>query len=188
MQQKLGVTFVIVTHDQEEAMTMADRIGVMDRGRLVQVATPPEIYEQPNSRWVAGFIGDVNLIEGRVVACGADATAIEAAAGGRLSVAPVAGLKAGDDSLRRAAAGEDRASGRRRRTRAATIASPARSSTSAISATSRSTRCVLDNGLVMRAAAANMARLTQRPIGWDDRVTLSFAPQAAIVLTRVRRG
>ena len=51
-------------------MTVADRIGVMDHGRLIQVAPPSEIYEQPNSRWVADFIGDVNLIEGRVVAAG----------------------------------------------------------------------------------------------------------------------
>src|SRR5262249_30355024 len=60
LKDRLGLTFIIVTHDQEEAMTVADRIGVMDHGRLVQVATPPEIYEQPNSRWVAEFIGDVN--------------------------------------------------------------------------------------------------------------------------------
>src|SRR6266853_5269293 len=66
LKQTLGLTFLIVTHDQEEAMTVADRIGVMDRGRLVQVATPPEIYEQPNSRWIADFIGDVNLVEGQV--------------------------------------------------------------------------------------------------------------------------
>src|SRR5580704_9077013 len=70
LRQKLGLTFLIVTHDQEEAMTVADRIGVMDQGRLVQVATPPEIYEQPSSRWVADFIGDVNLIEGCVVEAG----------------------------------------------------------------------------------------------------------------------
>src|SRR5207253_3660125 len=62
LKQRLGLTFVIVTHDQEEAMTVAGRIGVMDHGRLVQVATPPELYEQPSSRWVADFIGDVNLI------------------------------------------------------------------------------------------------------------------------------
>ena len=65
LQDRLGLTFIIVTHDQEEAMTLADRIGVMNAGRLVQVAPPSEIYEQPNSRWVADFIGDVNLIEGR---------------------------------------------------------------------------------------------------------------------------
>src|SRR6266567_514402 len=70
LKQTLGLTFLIVTHDQEEAMTVADRIGVMNHGRLMQVATPPELYEQPSSRWVADFIGDVNLIEGRVRAVG----------------------------------------------------------------------------------------------------------------------
>src|SRR3954467_2169469 len=70
LQRKLGLTFIIVTHDQQEAMTVADRIGVMDQGSLIQVATPREIYEQPNSRWVADFIGEVNLIEGRVVWAG----------------------------------------------------------------------------------------------------------------------
>src|SRR5204862_2266749 len=54
--------------DQDEAMTVADRIGVMNRGKLMQVGVPAEIYERPNSRWVAGFVGDVNLIEGRVTA------------------------------------------------------------------------------------------------------------------------
>lgn len=64
IQEELGITFVIVTHDQEEAMTMSSRIAVMDLGELAQVATPAEIYEYPNSRYVAGFIGDVNIIEG----------------------------------------------------------------------------------------------------------------------------
>ena len=66
LQRRLGMTFIIVTHDQEEAMTMADRIGVMDQGRLEQVATPRKLYEAPNSRWVAEFVGDVNLFEGEV--------------------------------------------------------------------------------------------------------------------------
>jgi putrescine transport system ATP-binding protein len=64
LQRRLGMTFVIVTHDQEEAMTMADRIGVMDAGRLEQVATPRRLYEAPNSRWIAEFVGDVNIFEG----------------------------------------------------------------------------------------------------------------------------
>ena len=64
LQRRLGTTFVIVTHDQDEAMMVADRIAVMDQGRLAQVAQPAEIYEQPNSRWVADFIGEVTLIEG----------------------------------------------------------------------------------------------------------------------------
>src|SRR6266481_137460 len=66
LQRRLGTTFIIVTHDQEEAMTVADRIGVMDAGRLEQVATPRELYEAPHSRWVAEFVGDVNLFDGQV--------------------------------------------------------------------------------------------------------------------------
>jgi len=66
LQRRLGTTFVIVTHDQEEAMTMANRIGVMDAGRLEQVASPRELYEAPRSRWVAEFVGDVNLFDGEV--------------------------------------------------------------------------------------------------------------------------
>jgi putrescine transport system ATP-binding protein len=76
LQRRLGMTFIIVTHDQEEAMTMADRIGVMDNGRLEQVATPRRLYEAPNSRWVAEFVGDVNLFEGQA----------EPGEGGRLSI------------------------------------------------------------------------------------------------------
>jgi putrescine transport system ATP-binding protein len=71
LQRRLGMTFIIVTHDQEEAMTMADRIGVMDDGRLEQVATPRKLYDAPSSRWVAEFVGDVNLFEGEA-SSGAD--------------------------------------------------------------------------------------------------------------------
>jgi putrescine transport system ATP-binding protein len=67
IQERLGVTFVVVTHDQEEAMTLATRIGVMNQGRIVQVGTPHEIYEFPSTRFTAEFIGNVNLFEGRVV-------------------------------------------------------------------------------------------------------------------------
>jgi putrescine transport system ATP-binding protein len=66
IQEKLGVTFVVVTHDQEEAMTLATRVGVMNRGEIVQVGTPRDIYEFPATRFVADFIGSVNLFEGRL--------------------------------------------------------------------------------------------------------------------------
>jgi putrescine transport system ATP-binding protein len=66
LQRRLGMTFIIVTHDQEEAMTVADRIGVMDAGRLEQVATPRQLYEAPASRWIAEFVGDINMIEGQI--------------------------------------------------------------------------------------------------------------------------
>jgi putrescine transport system ATP-binding protein len=64
--ERLNVTCIMVTHDQEEAMTMAHRVAVMDAGRIRQVGTPDEIYEQPNSRFTAEFIGSVNLFEGRI--------------------------------------------------------------------------------------------------------------------------
>jgi len=66
LQRRLETTFVIVTHDQDEAMTVADRIAVMNGGRLAQVGKPVDVYERPNSRWVAGFLGEVNLIEGHI--------------------------------------------------------------------------------------------------------------------------
>src|SRR6516162_6814413 len=66
LQRRLGLTFIIVTHDQQEAMTMASRIGVMDAGRLDQVATPRELYEAPRSRRIAQFVGDINLFEGEL--------------------------------------------------------------------------------------------------------------------------
>jgi putrescine transport system ATP-binding protein len=66
LQRRLGMTFIIVTHDQEEAMTVADRIGVMQAGRLEQVAAPRELYEAPVSRWIAEFVGDVNIFEGEI--------------------------------------------------------------------------------------------------------------------------
>jgi putrescine transport system ATP-binding protein len=67
LQDKLGVTFVVVTHDQEEAMTLASRIGVMDHGEIVQAGTPSEIYEFPSSKFVADFVGSVNIFEGKLI-------------------------------------------------------------------------------------------------------------------------
>ena len=64
--EKVGVTCVMVTHDQEEAMTMANRIAVMSKGRVLQVGSPEEVYEHPANRFVADFIGNVNLIEGKL--------------------------------------------------------------------------------------------------------------------------
>jgi putrescine transport system ATP-binding protein len=69
LQYKLGITFIVVTHDQDEAMALASRIAVMDRGRVVQVGTPAEIYEFPRSRFVADFVGTTNFFEGTVSSC-----------------------------------------------------------------------------------------------------------------------
>jgi len=72
LQEELGITFVVVTHDQEEAMILSSRIGVMDQGKIVQIGTPTEIYEYPGSRYIADFIGSVNLFDGNVVEDEAD--------------------------------------------------------------------------------------------------------------------
>lgn len=67
MQQQLGITFIYVTHDQEEALTMSDRIAVMQEGQVLQLGTPTEIYEEPNCRFVADFIGESNFLVGQVI-------------------------------------------------------------------------------------------------------------------------
>jgi spermidine/putrescine transport system ATP-binding protein len=77
LQRRLGITFLYVTHDQEEALTMADRIAVMQAGRLWQVGTPAEIYEQPSSLFVASFVGDTNAFRGRIALCGAEAVRVD---------------------------------------------------------------------------------------------------------------
>ena len=78
LQEQLGVTFVVVTHDQEEAMTLSTRIGVMNAGSIVQVGTPQEIYEFPSNKFVAEFIGNVNMFQGRMIEDMPDHVRIEA--------------------------------------------------------------------------------------------------------------
>jgi spermidine/putrescine transport system ATP-binding protein len=100
LQQQLGTTFVFVTHDQEEAMTMSDRIAVMNGGRIEQIGSPADVYDNPSSAYVAGFIGQQNFFEGSVTAADASGTAVltpdgpirstrasAAAAGGKATVA-----------------------------------------------------------------------------------------------------
>lgn len=76
LQDELGITFIVVTHDQEEAMTLATRIGVMNNGDIVQTAEPHEVYEYPQNRFVAEFIGNVNLFDGTVMDEERDSTTI----------------------------------------------------------------------------------------------------------------
>jgi len=183
LQDKLGLTFIVVTHDQEEAMMLADRIGVMNAGTLAQVATPAEIYEQPNSRWVADFIGDVNLIEGRVVSAGLGEAVIDSRAGGRLRVAqnvdaPVGAtvwLALRPEKIEIAA-----------REPAAFDANRLIGQVHDIGYLGDVSilRVRLDSGFEIKAAVANRTRLIERPIGIGDRVWLSWAPEAGVVLTQ----
>ena len=182
LQRQLSLTFIIVTHDQSEAMTVADRIAVMDRGRLAQVAPPQEIYEQPNSRWVADFIGEVNLFEGRV---SDDGMSVEGTVLGRLHVGSkiaaepntVVWVAVRPEKMRITRTAPDRLSGAANSI-AATVGDIGYLGDLSI----YKLRC--DGGMQIKAAVANTGRSGDEAIGWDDRVWLSFAPQAAIVLTR----
>jgi putrescine transport system ATP-binding protein len=186
LREKLGLTFIIVTHDQQEAMTVADRIAVMDHGRLIQVATAAEIYEQPNSRWVAEFIGDVNLLEGRTIEVGQSGMTIASAAAGRLRAASSAPARAGDAvwvALRPEKIRIARADAPAPTPVADENCVDGRVSSIGYLGDLSVYKVTLDSGIVMQAAVANVTRLIERPIGWGDRVRLSWPPDAAVVLT-----
>ena len=87
LQETVGITFIIVTHDQDEALSMASRIAVMDKGAVQQIATPAELYEQPRSRFVADFIGKVNLIDAKVLGQKGKAITCEAKGLGKVEIA-----------------------------------------------------------------------------------------------------
>jgi putrescine transport system ATP-binding protein len=184
IQQRLGTTFLMVTHDQDEAMTVADRIAVMDRGRLAQVATPGEIYEQPKTRFVAEFVGDINILDGR-------------AAGGEGGVWQVETLFAQSpltihDPDKVLDAGQAVAVAVRPEKMTVSRAKPA----GALNVIEGEVwdigylgdwtvyRVKLDGGAILRASVANASRFVERPIDWEERVYLDFAPDAAIILTR----
>jgi spermidine/putrescine transport system ATP-binding protein len=98
IQREVGVTFVYVTHDQEEALVMSDRLAVMSNGRVEQIGEPEDIYERPATRFVAGFIGTSNIIEAPVAGRLGDFLQIESAPDDRLLVVPPAGqtIRAGE--------------------------------------------------------------------------------------------
>ncbi|GGE33928.1 polyamine-transporting ATPase [Agaricicola taiwanensis] len=184
IQVTLGLTFLIVTHDQEEAMTVADRVAVMDKGKLIQVATPGEIYEQPNSRYVADFIGDINIIEGRITgASGGRVTIGSAEAEAPLTVASEADL-AKDTTAWIAVRPE--------KTRLSLDAPPA-GTANALTGTIFDIAYLgdwtvylvqLPGGKILRVSQANMTRTVERPISWDDKVHLWWAPEAGVLLSR----
>ncbi len=180
LQRQLGLTFIIVTHDQSEAMILADRIGVMDRGRLMQVAPPAEIYERPNSRWVADFVGDVNLFEGRV---GDDRTSVDGTAAGRLRVA--APIDAAPGAPIWVAVRPERM----RMTRE----QPSSGLENCIDATVVEVGYLGDlsiyqsrtaGGSHLKVAVANSGRDGEPAFRQGEPVWLSFSPESAIVLTR----
>lgn len=99
IQQRLGITFIFVTHDQEEALTMSDRIAVMNMGDVLQVGQPTEIYERPNCRFVADFIGECNFVDGKVVSANGSRAVLETAQGLHVSGLMPTPMNVGDEAV-----------------------------------------------------------------------------------------
>lgn len=180
IQETTGTTFVIVTHDQEEAMTVASRVAVMDAGEIVQVATPDRIYETPNSVYVADFIGEVNLIEGHADV--ADGVARISWAEGQKPISSMTDLAANRDCTyairpEKIAISRDEPQDRPNKVKGAVldIAYLGNISTYHVE---------LPNGKVIKAQTANDRRIARRSFTWEDTVWLSWTDTAGVVLTR----
>lgn len=179
IQEKTGTTFVIVTHDQEEAMTVASRVAVMDAGQIIQVATPDAIYEEPNSVYVADFIGDVNLIDGHASVSGSRATI--AWAEGQPLITAKTSLKASRTCTyavrpEKIAISQDDPGDRPNKLQGKVldIAYLGNISTYHVE---------LANGKVIKAQTANDRRIARRSFTWEDDVWLSWSDTAGVVLT-----
>ncbi|MBN9565766.1 MAG: polyamine ABC transporter ATP-binding protein [Alphaproteobacteria bacterium] len=182
IQERVGITFIMVTHDQEEAMTMATRIGVMEAGRLRQVGTPNEIYEYPNSMMVANFIGSINIFEGFVTEDQADHVLIRSSDLGcdllinHSSAAPVGAhvhvaIRPEKIAISKTPLEQDYnwAKGKVR-----DIGYLGDVSIFHI---------VLKSGKIVLATVPNLVRVAERPVTWEDEVYLCWRPENGIVLT-----
>ncbi|SHL41364.1 ABC transporter ATP-binding protein [Roseibium suaedae] len=184
LQEELKMTFLIVTHDQEEAMTVADRIAVMDAGKIIQMAPPAEIYETPNSKFVADFIGDVNLIEAKVAEKSPQGTILQAASG-EFCIDTIQETPAAvGDTVWYAMRPE--------KIRIAHGDTPEANAVNKVGAEVWDIAYLGDISIfhsrvgekeTLRATVANITRLVERPIAWDDKVVLSWERDAGVILT-----
>jgi len=186
LQRRLGMTFIIVTHDQEEAMTMADRIGVMDNGRLEQVATPRALYEAPHSRWIAEFVGDVNIFEGQVEQHEAHRLTISTREAGTIVVA-APDRPAGTATVCVAIRPEKIKLSRRGPVPDAANAQAINRLEGVVTDVGylgglTSYKVRLDSGAVLRSSMANTARLDVDAYSASQRVVAWFAPDDCVVL------
>jgi putrescine transport system ATP-binding protein len=172
----------MVTHDQEEAMTMASRIAVMDRGEIVQVGTPNEIYEYPNSRFVADFIGSVNMYEGRLVEDESDHVVIDSPALGS-TVYVDHGVSAAPGANVWIAIRPEKV--KVSRTRPAGTHNITRGKVRDIGYLGDVSNyyVTLASGETMEATLPNLVRLAEPAVLWDEEVWLSWEAENAIVLT-----
>jgi putrescine transport system ATP-binding protein len=187
IQQRLGVTFIVVTHDQEEAMTLGQRLGVMNHGRIVQVGTPADIYESPATRFVADFIGSVNMFEGRVSDERAEGVRLECnELGCTLRAERTANCARGDTVW--AAIRPEKINIGRQPPPAVDAGVPENS----VRGTVREIAYMgdmsiylvqLDSGKMLRVTLPNTTRGGERPIAREERVWLSWHGSSPVVLT-----
>ncbi|MFN4102019.1 MAG: ABC transporter ATP-binding protein [Pararhodobacter sp.] len=183
IQESLGVTFIVVTHDQDEAMTLATRIGVMTDGVIAQMGEPREIYETPNSRFVADFIGSVNLFEGKVGPAAPDLMRVHTEDLGAVNVLPVPGLSLKQGQTIWLAMRPERAWMTRTPPEGAVNCVPGVVQDMGYVGHMSSYLVRLANGRLVRVTQANEGR-RDNPITWDEQVTVTFEPGDFRVLTQ----
>ena len=181
IQEKTGTTFVIVTHDQEEAMTVASRIAVMDAGRIVQVATPDRLYENPASVYVADFIGDVNIIQGSASPHNETLTQIHWAEG-EPPILGTATTKLAKGTPCHFAIRPEKVSisGKKPENAANTVQGKVHDIAYLGNISTYHVR--LKNGQIIKAQTANNRRISRRSFTWEDPVWLSWTDTAGVVL------
>ncbi len=181
IQEKTGTTFVIVTHDQEEAMTVASRVAVMDHGRMIQVDTPDRIYETPNSVYVADFIGDVNIIAGTATPKGDDKVSIVWAEGQAPIAATAPGALTPGTPVHFAIRPEKVAIATQKPEDRANVIEGTVEDIAYLGNIS-TYKVALPGGQMIKAQVANDRRIARRNITWEDKVWLSFTDTAGVVL------
>ncbi|WP_417426693.1 ABC transporter ATP-binding protein [Hoeflea sp.] len=181
LQQELGLTFVVVTHDQEEAMTMADRIAVMDLGRIVQIGTPAETYEAPNSEFVASFIGDINLFRGEVTGANGSVIDIETTDGMHIRSDSTVAMKPGQKVSFAIRPEKLRVS----RTRPESGINAVSGEVWDIGYLGDMTvfHIKLKNEEIVKASVLNAVRTVEDPIGYDEEIWVCFNADGGVVLS-----
>jgi putrescine transport system ATP-binding protein len=183
IQERLGVTFVVVTHDQEEAMTLASRIGVMNQGRIVQVGTPHEIYEFPSTRFVADFIGNVNMFEGRIVEDEPDHVIIDSAEfGGPIYIAH--GVSAAPDAIVWTAVRPEKMQLGRQQPQVKHNAVQGTIKEIAYMGDMSIYIVQLPSGKSIRITQPNSFRQNEDRLTWEDQVWVSWHESSAVVVTQ----
>jgi len=182
IQEKTGTTFVIVTHDQEEAMTVSSRVAVMDEGRIMQVATPANIYEEPNSVYVADFIGNVNIIQGKARKVSEDTYDIHWA-DGHAPIQAKTSRQLDEGKTAFVALRPEKITVSRDKPAEAGNMIKGEILDIAYLGNMSTYHVKIPGGLVIKAQSANTRRLSRRAFTWEDEVWLSWTLTAGSVLS-----